>query len=62
MTTQRAGEAGERPAGKELAFHNFHEALLAYQRKQIGMHTAIRVRTEFNRCMMLPPATKKQWV
>ncbi|MGC8551971.1 MAG: DNA-directed RNA polymerase subunit beta' [Phycisphaerae bacterium] len=46
MTTQRAGEPGEKPAGKELAFHNFHEALLAYQRKQIGMHTAIRVRIE----------------
>ena len=44
ITTMRQGEPGCREAGKELAFHNYHEALLAYDRKQIGIHTPIRIR------------------
>jgi DNA-directed RNA polymerase subunit beta' len=46
ITKQHAGETGERPAGKELAFHNFAEALMAYQERKIGMHTLIRVRID----------------
>jgi DNA-directed RNA polymerase subunit beta' len=46
LTVAHRGEAGEREAGKELAFHDIHEALLAYHRKQIGMHTLIKVRVE----------------
>ncbi len=44
ITTMRQGEPGWREPGKELAFHNYHEALLAYDRKQIGIHTPIRIR------------------
>ncbi len=46
ITAMRRGEAGEREAGKELAFHNFQEALLAYQDRKIGIHTPIRVRID----------------
>ncbi len=42
LTVAHKGEAGDRPAGKELAFHDVHEVLLAYHRKQIGMHTLIK--------------------
>ena len=46
ITAMRRGEAGERETGKELAFHNFQEALLAYQDRKIGIHTPIRVRID----------------
>ena len=46
LTVAHKGEPGERPAGKELAFTDIHEALLAYTRKHIGMHTLIKVRVD----------------
>src|SRR3954470_23319570 len=46
LTVAHKGEAGHREAGKELAFRDVHEALLAYHRKQIGMHTLIKVRVD----------------
>jgi DNA-directed RNA polymerase subunit beta' len=46
LTVQHYGEPGDREKGKELAFRDVHEALLAYNRKQIGMHTLIKVRVE----------------
>ena len=44
LTVGHKGEPGQRDTGKELAFRDAHEALLAYNRKQIGMHTMIKVR------------------
>ncbi len=44
LTVAHKGEAGDRPEGKELAFRDLSEALLAYDRKAIGMHTLIKVR------------------
>src|SRR5512146_1768571 len=46
ITVHHKGEPGEREKGKELAFRDVHEALLAYHRKQIGMHTLIKVRVD----------------
>jgi DNA-directed RNA polymerase subunit beta' len=46
LTVGHKGEPGQREPGKELAFRDMHEALLAYQRKQIGMHTQIKVRVD----------------
>ncbi len=46
LTVAHKGEAGQREAGKELAFRDIHEALLAHARKQIGMHTLIKVRVD----------------
>ncbi len=46
ITVMRHGEAGDRAAGKELAFRDYSEALLAYQEKHIGMHTPIRIRIQ----------------
>src|SRR3954467_11566863 len=46
LTVGHRGETGHREPGKELAFRDVHEALLAYHRKQIGMHTLIKVRVD----------------
>ncbi len=46
LTVAHKGEAGQREIGKEMAFHNVHESLLAYNRKKIGMHTMIKVRVD----------------
>ncbi len=46
ITALLGGEPGQREPGKELAFRDYAEALLAYQRKVIGMHTAIKVRID----------------
>ncbi|HUO10901.1 MAG TPA: DNA-directed RNA polymerase subunit beta' [Phycisphaerae bacterium] len=46
LTVAHRGEVGHREPGKELAFRDIHEALLAYHRKQIGMHTLIKVRID----------------
>ena len=46
LTVAHKGETGERPEGKELAFRDLSEALLAHERKQIGMHTLIKVRID----------------
>src|ERR1035437_4096852 len=46
LTVHHKGEPGERAAGKELGFRDLHEAFLAYNRQQIGMHTMIRVRVD----------------
>jgi len=44
LTCDHAREAGEREPGQERAFASPEEAMLALERKQIGMHTPIRVR------------------
>ena len=44
LTVAHKGEYGEREAGKEQAFKDMSEALMAYDKKKIGMHTMIRVR------------------
>src|ERR1044071_4100486 len=36
LTVAHKGEPGNRELGKEMAFHDVHEALAAYYRKQIG--------------------------
>ncbi|MCL2647440.1 MAG: DNA-directed RNA polymerase subunit beta' [Phycisphaerales bacterium] len=46
LTVAHKGEPGWREPGKELGFRDIGEALLAYQRKQIGMHTLIKVRID----------------
>jgi DNA-directed RNA polymerase subunit beta' len=46
LTVAHKGETGHREPGKEMAFHDMHEALLAHARKQLGMHTLIKVRVE----------------
>ncbi len=46
LTCAHAGEPGERPKGQEMSFNGIAEALLALERKQIGMHTPIKVRVE----------------
>ena len=46
ITALLGGEAGQRPAGQEMAFRDYAEALLAYHRKVIGMHTSIKVRID----------------
>jgi DNA-directed RNA polymerase subunit beta' len=48
ITALLRGEAGDRPVGKELAFRNLSEALMAYQNQKIGMHTLIQVRIDRN--------------
>ncbi|MFQ6048325.1 MAG: DNA-directed RNA polymerase subunit beta', partial [Phycisphaerae bacterium] len=44
LTCNHLGEPGQREAGKELSFASVAEALLAYDRRVVGMHTPIRVR------------------
>jgi len=44
LTCDHAGEPGEREPGREPAFASFDEALLAWQKGHIGLHTPIRVR------------------
>ncbi len=44
LTVGHKGEAGDREKGKELAFTDINEALMAHFRKIIGMHTLIKVR------------------
>ena len=46
LTVAHKGETGHREPGKEMAFHDINEALAAYHRKQIGMHSMIKVRVE----------------
>ena len=46
ITVAHKGEAGAREPGKETFFKDFPEALMAYERKQIGMHTLIKVRID----------------
>jgi len=46
LTVSHKGEAGYREPGKELKFRGIDEALLAHARKQIGMHTPIKVRID----------------
>ncbi|MEP0845621.1 MAG: DNA-directed RNA polymerase subunit beta' [Phycisphaerae bacterium] len=44
LTVSHGGESGERPKGQERGFASPEEAMLALDRRQIGMHTPIRVR------------------
>jgi len=44
LTMHHPGEPGERPEGKEWSFSTPAEAMLAYDRRRLGLHTKIRVR------------------
>ena len=46
LTVAHKGEPGIARPARNCAFHDMSEALLAYQRKQIGMHTLIKVRVD----------------
>ncbi|MBK8913912.1 MAG: DNA-directed RNA polymerase subunit beta' [Phycisphaerales bacterium] len=46
LTCEHATEKGEMPKGRERAFANPAEAMLAHAMGQIGMHTPIRVRIQ----------------
>jgi len=49
LTMLHPAEPGEREDGKEWTFSNAQEAMLAYDRGRLGLHTKIRVRIPRNR-------------
>ena len=52
LTVGHKGEAGEKEVGKESAYKNFQEALLAFDNRKIGMHTMIKVRINRDNVVM----------